>query len=140
VIRRGWNETRTRKTMLGAAFLCGVMLIPAARVASPLGALACLIGGAFVGLANGNMFAILQSCAPPNEVGTWTGFENFAGNIGGVLAPVVTGFLIARTGAYLSSFALATGILLAGIFAYGFIVGELKPVVNELQERASRQS
>ncbi len=140
LIRRGWNETRTRKTMLGAAFLCGVMLIPAARVASPLGALACLIGGAFVGLANGNMFAILQSCAPPNEVGTWTGFENFAGNIGGVLAPVVTGFLIARTGAYLSSFALATGILLAGIFAYGFIVGELKPVVNELQERASRQS
>ena len=140
LIRRGWNETRTRKTMLGAAFLCGLMLIPAARAGSPLSALAFLVGGSFVGLANGNMFAILQSCAPPNEVGIWTGFENFAGNIGGVLAPVVTGFLIARTGAYLPAFALATGILVAGIFAYGFIVGELKPVVGEPKQGASHPS
>ena len=117
--------------MLGAAFLCGLMLIPAARAGSPLSALAFLVGGSFVGLANGNMFAILQSCAPPHEVGIWTGFENFAGNIGGVLAPVVTGLLIARTGASLPAFAVATGILLVGIFAYGFIVGELKPVPTD---------
>jgi MFS family permease len=135
LIRRGWNETRTRKAMLGGAFFCGVMLIPAARASSPLGALGFLIGGAFVGLANGNMFAILQSCAPPNEVGIWTGFENFAGNIGGVLAPIVTGFLIARTGAYLPAFALAAGILVVGIFAYGFIVGELKPVPSDVPGR-----
>ena len=52
-------------------------------------------------------------------------------NIGGVLAPIATGFLIARTGSYLSAFTLAAGVLVAGILAYGFIVGELKPVVNE---------
>jgi nitrate/nitrite transporter NarK len=120
--------------MLGAAFLCGLMLIPAARAGSPLSALAFLVGGSFVGLANGNMFAILQSCAPPHEVGIWTGFENFAGNIGGVLAPVVTGLLIAHTGAYLPAFAVATGVLLVGIFAYGFIVGELKPVPSDARK------
>ena len=125
LIRRGWNETRTRKTMLGAAFLCGLMLIPAALARSPQGALLFLVGGAFVGFANGNMFAILQTCAPHHEVGIWTGFENFAGNIGGVLAPVATGLLIARTGSYLSGFTLAAGILLAGILAYGLVVGKL---------------
>ena len=85
------------------------------------------------------MFAILQCCAPPNEVGIWTGFENFAGNIGGVLAPIVTGFLIARTGSYFPGFALAAGVLAAGILAYGLIVGELKPTPGEAQRGASRQ-
>lgn len=139
LIRRGWDETRTRKTALAVAFLSGFLLIPAARAQSAQGALAFLMGGALAGLASGNMFAVLQSCAPPNEVGIWTGFENFAGNIGGVLAPFVTGFLIARTGSYFPGFALAAGVLAAGILAYGLIVGELKPALGEAQGRDFRQ-
>lgn len=127
-IHWGWDETRTRKTMLTVAFLSGLLLIPAARAETALGALAFLLGASLVGLATGNLFAVLQCCAPPDEVGTWTGFENFAGNIGGVLAPLVTGFLIARTGTYLPGFALAAGVLVVGLIAYWFIVGELKPV------------
>jgi len=127
LIRRGWDETRTRKIMLAVAFLFGLLLIPAARAATPRGALAFLAGASLVGLASGNMFAILQCCAPPDEVATWTGYENFVGNIGGVLAPFVTGFLIARTGAYFPGFALAAAVLVSGIFAYGFIVGKLNP-------------
>jgi nitrate/nitrite transporter NarK len=83
------------------------------------------MGGSLAGLATGNMFAVLQSCAPPDEVGIWTGFENFAGNIGGVLAPAITGYLIFRTGTYLPGFALAAGVMVAGLLAYWFIVGEL---------------
>ena len=139
LIRRGWDETRTRKAVLAVAFLSGLLLIPAARAQSAQGALAFLMGGSLAGLAVGNMFAIIQSCAPPKEVGIWTGFENFAGNIGGVLAPFVTGFLIARTGSYFPGFALAAGILAAGILAYGLIVGELKPTLGEVQGEDSRQ-
>jgi MFS family permease len=126
-IRWGWDETRTRKTMLTVAFLSGPLLIPAARAETALGALAFLIGASLVGLATGNLFAVLQCCAPPHDVGIWTGFENFAGNIGGILAPLITGFLIARTGTYLPAFALAAGVLVAGLIAYWLIVGELKP-------------
>jgi MFS family permease len=126
-IRWGWDETRTRKTMLTIAFLSGLLVIPAARAETALGALAFLMGGSLVGLAVGPLFAIIQCCAPPEEVGIWTGFENFAGNIGGVLAPFVTGYLIFRTGTYLPGFALAAGVLVAGLLAYWLIVGELKP-------------
>ncbi len=131
LIRHGWNETRTRKTILGAAFLFGIALVPAASATTPMAALGFLVAGAFVGLANGNMFAITLSCAPPNEVGIWTGTANFAGNIGGILAPIVTGVLIARTGSYFAAFALAAAILVAGIFAYGFVVGELNSARHE---------
>jgi ACS family D-galactonate transporter-like MFS transporter len=126
-IRWGWDETRTRKSILTVAFLTGLLLIPAARADTALAALAFIIGGSLVGLATGNLLVILQCCAPPEEVGIWTGFENFAGNLGGILAPLATGFLIARTGTYLPGFALAALVLVAGLVAYWFIVGELKP-------------
>ena len=77
--------------------------------------------------ATGNLFGIVQSCAPPDEVGVWTGFENFAGNIGGVIAPAATGLLIARTGSYVPGFALAVLVLLTGLLAYWLVVGKLKP-------------
>jgi nitrate/nitrite transporter NarK len=60
-------------------------------------------------------------------MGVWTGIENFVGNVGGILAPLVTGFLIYHTGSYFPGFALAAIVLVAGPLAYWFIVGELKP-------------
>jgi MFS transporter, ACS family, D-galactonate transporter len=127
LIRRGRNETRTRKGIVAVAFLTGLLLIPASRVHSAAAAVALIAGASLVGLATGNLIVILQCCAPPEDVGLWTGFENFAGNIGGVLAPLVTGFLISRTGSYAPGFALAAFTLLAGLLCYWFIVGELRP-------------
>ena len=121
----GWDETHSRKWLITVAFVSGLLLIPAARVESAHSAILFIMGGSLVGLATGNLFAILQTCAPPEEVGVWTGFENFAGNVGGILAPAATGFLIARTGSYLPGFALAAFVLLTGLLAYWFVVGKL---------------
>jgi len=85
-----------------------------------------LIAASLVGLATGNLLAILQSCAPPEAVGIWTGAENFAGNLAGIAAPLAVGFLITSRGSYVPGFQLASIILLAGVLAYWFVVGELK--------------
>jgi predicted MFS family arabinose efflux permease len=127
LIRWGWDETRSRKGLITVAFISGLLLIPAARVHDPHAAIILLMGASLVGLATGNLFAIIQSCAPPEDVGVWTGFENFVGNVGGVIAPSATGLLIARSGSYFPGFALAALVLLTGLLAYWFIVGELKP-------------
>jgi len=127
LIRRGCDETRTRKGVVTFAFLTGLLLIPAARVETATAAIALVVGASLVGLASGNLLVILQSCAPPQEVGVWTGMENFAGNLAGVLAPLATGFLISRTGSYFPGFALAAIVLVAGLLAYWLIVGELRP-------------
>jgi ACS family D-galactonate transporter-like MFS transporter len=132
LVQRGWNETRTRKGVVTAAFATGLLLIPAARADSAGAAMALIIGGSLVGLATGNLLVILQSCAPQEEIGLWTGIENFAGNLAGILAPLVTGFLISRTGSYLPGFALAAIILIAGLLSYWLIVGELKPDTNSI--------
>jgi MFS family permease len=127
LVRKGWDETRTRKAVVTVAFATGLLLIPAAIVRSPGAAVALIIGGSLVGLATGNLLVILQSCAPPNDIGLWTGVENFVGNLAGILAPLATGFLINWTGSYFPGFALAAIVLVAGLISYWFIVGELKP-------------
>lgn len=133
LIRHGWNETRTRKGIVTVAFLTGLLLIPGSRVHSANLAVTLIAGASLVGLATGNLLVILQCCAPHEDVGLWTGFENFAGNMGGVVAPLLTGLLISRTGSYAPGFALAAVTLLAGVFCYWFIVGDLRsaaPVID----------
>lgn len=127
LVDHGWDETRTRKGIVTVAFLCGLLLIPAARISSGSQALWLIVGASLVGLATGNLIVILQCCAPEKEIGLWTGFENFAGNLSGVVGPLATGFLIKVTGSYFPGFVLAALVLVAGLLAYWFIVGELKP-------------
>lgn len=127
LVHLGFDETRTRKGIVTVAFATGLLLIPAARVDTAGMAVALIIGGSFVGLATGNLLVILQCCAPAEDVGLWTGIENFAGNIAGILAPLLTGLLISRTGSYFPGFALAAAVLLAGLASYWFVVGELIP-------------
>jgi MFS family permease len=125
LIKKGWSETRARKGIITVAFLTGLCLIPAARVSSPGTAVLLIIGGCLVGLATGNLLVVLQSCAPPDEVGLWTGVYNFIGNIAGILSPIITGVLIARTGSYAPPFMLAAALIALGPLALWFIVGRL---------------
>jgi len=127
LIRRGWDETATRKGIVTVAFAMGVFLIAAMRTTHSGVAIALLIGACLVGLATGNLLAILQSCAPADAVGVWTGAENFAGNLAGIIAPLAVGFSIASFGSYIPGFELASIVLFAGVLAYWLVVGELKP-------------
>jgi MFS family permease len=127
LVRHGWNETRVRKGMITLGFATGLMLIPAALVGNLTASIILLSGGSLVGLSSPNLLVVFQACAPHDEVGMWMGFGNFIGNIGGVLSPLLTGVLISRTGSYTPGFALAPIILVAGLLAFWFVVGELKP-------------
>jgi MFS family permease len=128
LIRRGWTETRARKGIVTVAFFTGLLLIPAARVNAPGVAVALIVGGCLVGLATGNLLVILQSCAPRGAVGLWTGVYNFIGNIAGILSPLITGFLIERTGSYTPPFILAAGLIALGPLALWMIVTTLRDV------------
>jgi ACS family D-galactonate transporter-like MFS transporter len=108
------------------AFFTGLFLVAALRVADARTAVGLLIGASLVGLSTGNLLVILQCCAPPERVGIWTGAENFAGNLAGIIAPLAIGSLIKTSGSYVPGFALGSIVLLLGVFPYWFIIGELK--------------
>jgi len=130
LITRGWDETATRKGIVTLAFATGLFLIAAMRTAHIGIAIWLLLGASLVGLATGNLHAILQSCAPTGAVGIWTGAENFAGNLAGIVAPLAVGALITRFGSYAPGFELASIVLFAGVLAYWFVVGDLRAPVS----------
>jgi ACS family D-galactonate transporter-like MFS transporter len=132
LVRDGWSELRSRKTVITASFLTSLMLLPAGLMASDVQAVLLLGGASLVGLSSGNLLALLQRAAPAGQVGLWTGVLNFAGNLSGIVAPLATGFLIARTGSYYPGFALAVIILLAGMPVYWWMVGDRRePAVHQ---------
>src|SRR5215475_10570877 len=57
LIRRGWNETATRKTIVAIAFSMGIFLIAAVHTAHTGIAIGLLMGASLVGLATGNLLA-----------------------------------------------------------------------------------
>ena len=126
LVRTGWSETGARKGVVTFAFLTGLLLIPAARVTSAGAAVGLIIGGCLVGLATGNLLVILQSCAPRAQIGLWTGVYNFVGNIAGIVSPLITGFLIDRSGSYAPPFMLAAGLIALGPLALWLVIRELR--------------
>jgi MFS transporter, ACS family, D-galactonate transporter len=124
LVSLGYGDRRARKIVITAGFLTSVMLLVAGRVHNDMGAVLMLGAASMVGLATGNMYALLASVAPEGAVGTWMGVLNFAGNLSGIVAPITTGLLIARTGSYYPGFVVAVVVLLLGLPFYWWMVEE----------------
>jgi ACS family D-galactonate transporter-like MFS transporter len=129
-IRRGASATLVRKTFVVAGLAgCAVFLLPAAIVADQLAAMSLLILAAFIyGLFSGNLWAVTQTLAGPLAAGKWTGIQNCAGNLAGIAAPVVTGFIVERTGSFYFAFVWVCVNLVISALSYLFIVGRVEPV------------
>ena len=131
LIRQGWDPARTRKAIISLAFLSGLLIIPAASTTSKDVALMLIMGGCLVGLSTANQMVLLQGCTSPKEVGLAVGVYNFVGNVAGILAPIITGFVIQLSGgSYTTAFVLAAVMLAASQLSYWFIVGDLKRANN----------
>jgi len=126
LVRRGMDLSQVTKGLIAAGFAIGLLVIPAALAETPSASIAFLLGASASGIACGNMLAVPRICAPDDEVALWTGVQNFVGNIGGVLAPAVTGVVIARTGSYVPAFFVVAALLVVGIAAYTMMLPSLK--------------
>jgi len=129
-IRRGASPTLVRKTfVVGGLTGSAILLLPAAIVADQLAAMSLLITATFIyGLYSSNLWTITQTLAGTLAAGKWTGLQNCAGNLAGIAAPVVTGFIVERTGSFYFAFVWVCVNLLISASAYLFIVGRVEPV------------
>jgi MFS family permease len=81
-----------------------------------------IISLAGLGLATANYWALTQSLMPGAGIGRIAGVQNFASNLSGIMAPLITGRLIAMTGSYEAPMQAILVLLCAGIAAYIFLV------------------
>jgi MFS family permease len=129
-IARGASPSRVRMSYAVAGLLlCGVAILPAAIVSSADHSIALITAACvFLGLFTSNVWAISQTLAGPLAAGRWTGIQNAIGNLGGVLSPLFTGWIVKETGSFSLAFWAAAGVLLLGAASYWIMVGKIQPV------------
>jgi MFS family permease len=129
LIARGASVTRVRKSFVVSGLLLCTLLLPAAMVHDTSLAMILLTAACLaIGLFSSNVWAITQTLAGPTAAGKWSGMQNAAGNLGGVISPLLTGLIVSRTHSFFLAFAFAAVALLIGAGAYLFLVGEVAPL------------
>jgi ACS family D-galactonate transporter-like MFS transporter len=133
LISRGRNALRVRQSVMVGGMICGMGILGAAHVHTATAAL-FWISISLSGLAAAAPVAwtVPALIAPPGAVGKIGGIANFASQLAGISAPLITGFIVAATHTFTSAFVLATVILLFGILGYVFLLGRMEPIVGEL--------
>jgi len=66
--------------------------------------------------------------------GQWTGLQNAIGNVGSVVSPIVTGWIVASTGRFSLAFLAASAGLLVAAAMYLFGIGRTEPQWTAAEE------
>ncbi len=129
LIRRGWDASRVRQTVLIGGTACGLGILGAAYAHGPAQALFWIslsIGGLSVAAPVG--WSAPSLIAARGDVGKVGGILNLANQIAGIAAPILTGYVVSIRHSYAWAFGLATIFLVFGIAAYIFLLGRIERV------------
>ncbi len=125
----GASPTTVRKSLAtGGNIGMGIFLALSGIAPDGLLLWTLALTGLFMGMSSCNIWAMTQTLAGPEMVGRWTGVQNFVGNFAGAVAPMLTGFLLDRTGHFYWAFFITTAVVWQGAISWVFIVGPIKPV------------
>jgi MFS family permease len=128
-MRRGASANRVRKTAIIASHAgAALAMIGCAAPNTAICVASLFAAGIFFGPGSANVFAIAQTLAGPRAAGKWVGIQNCLGNISGLVGPLVTGFVVDRTGSFDWAFVVACAITLFGVFAWGVMVRRVAPL------------
>ena len=129
LIARGNSVTLVRKSMIAGGQAVGGLAIATCTVLNTNLAIALLLlAAAAYGFNISNTWVIPQILAGPRSSGCWTGLQNFIGNLAGISAPVITGFLVQHTGSFHYAFLLAALMSILGAASWLFLLGPLRQV------------
>ncbi len=139
-IQRGGSPTRVRKAFMVSGFLSCTLFVPAVLAKDSTVCIILLTFNCLAwGLVSSNVWPITQTIAGPRMAGTWVGLQNACGNLAGVVAPALTGIIVAKTGAFYLAFVTVWVVAVSGALSYLFIVGPVEPVRWQGEHKSNRQ-
>ena len=113
-----------RKIVLVGGLLAAAIAIALAGTAqTATGAVALMAAAVFCMYLTGNTYwAVILDTVPAARVGGVGGFVHFIANCGGIVAPLVTGFIVQATGSFISAFLLTGAIAVLGALGVAVFV------------------
>ncbi len=130
LIRRGWSVSWARKTPYIVGMGVGCCLVLSAFTDSNA-AIVMLMTVAFFGkgtAAGAGTWAIASDTAPREAVGLAGAIFNCIGNIGGIVTPIVFGYIVQATGGYTVGLYFVAAHCLAAALIYLFFMGDVERV------------
>jgi MFS family permease len=123
LIERGGDPVRVRKAFTIAGFLvASTELIGALSDSNSVALFFAIFSLSGLGLTTANYWALTQTLIPGAAVGRIVGVQNCAANLPGIVAPLLTGWLVQSTGSYEAPMKAIWIFLLTGVAAYVFLV------------------
>jgi MFS family permease len=133
LVRQGHDEKRIRKICCVTGMLICCLIVPAGMVADKTTSVWLLtIALAGLGVASPNTWTLTQAVCSKKIVGTVSGIQNFGGNVGGIIAPALTGFIAYKTGSFVLALGLCGVLLVIGALAYWFLIDEYVDVAEKV--------
>jgi predicted MFS family arabinose efflux permease len=125
LIGRGCNPVTVRKWFTIAGFTIACTELIGARASSLETALVfAVVSLSGLGLATANYWALTQTLIPGAAIGRISGIQNCACSVAGIAAPILTGWLLQKTGSYEAPMMAVLVVLLGGVFSYLFMIRE----------------
>jgi MFS family permease len=125
LIGRGHNPVTVRKWFTIAGFSIATTELIGARATSLETALVfAVVSLSGLGLATANYWALTQTLIPGAAIGRISGIQNCACSVAGIVAPILTGWLLQKTGSYEAPMMAVLVALLAGVLSYLFLIRE----------------
>jgi len=125
----GASFNRVRKTAAVASHTLAAAAMLACAVGDATVALVSLfLAGLAFGFNTPTMYAVGQVLAGPRAAGKWIGVQNAAGNVAGIVAPILTALVVERTGQFTWAFAIASGVALTGVVWWTLVIPKVAPL------------
>jgi ACS family D-galactonate transporter-like MFS transporter len=129
LIKKGYSTTKVRKAFVASGLVFSVAAYPSALVEDLTVSLMLLtIAYAALGVTVSNLWAISQTLAGPPAAGKWSGAQNCLGAVAGIVAPIVSGFVVQKTGDFSLAFLIMAILALVGAASYVFLVRTIAPI------------
>jgi ACS family D-galactonate transporter-like MFS transporter len=135
-----FNDSAVRRTVLIGGMILGLGIVGAIYTTNARAAMwwiSLSIGGLAVSAPIS--WSLPSLIAPTGSVGRVGSIMNFVSQLAALAAPIVTGYVIGSANDYARAFAVAAGMLVAGIVAYFFLLGAIEPL-SEPAAAATQES
>ncbi|GCE23376.1 MFS transporter [Dictyobacter kobayashii] len=129
LIAQGHDNTRVRRTVVTIGMLLGLAVIGAAFTTDATVAtiwISIALGG--LAFAAPVAWSIPSLIAPKGTVGSVGSIMNLLGNLAGIAAPIVAGYILQATKSFAANFLVAGAILILGIISFLFLLGRIEQI------------
>ena len=129
LIKRGWTATRSRKGLVIAMNLLATVVVFAAYAESAVVAVLLLtLSLAFESASSVLLWTVCAEVAPDRASASVAGIMNSAGALAGIVAPIVTGYLLKTTGHFEEALVVGGAMFVLASLAMGLVVGKVETI------------